>query len=307
MYKPIPFFMSNRGYGMFVHTSAPATFDFGASYSIANQLLLGDDELDLFVFLGAPKEILNEYTNLTGKASMPPLWTFGLWMSRITYSREDEVRAVAAKLRENHVPADVIHLDTGWFETDWRCDYKFSTTRFKDPAKMMADLKQEGFHISLWQLPYFVPKNSLFPEIVAKGLAVRDGKGNLPYEDAVLDFTNPATVAWYQEKIAGLLQDGRGRDQGGFRRGRAADRSLCQRPQRVLRTQPVPAALQQGRGRHHPPGDRREHHLGAQCLGRQPALSAALGRRFRQHRHSHGGDPARRTFVRLERLFLLEP
>ena len=210
MYKPIPFFMSNRGYGMFVHTSAPATFDFGASIGNANALLLGDDELDLFVFLGAPKDILNEYTTLTGKPSMPPLWSFGLWMSRITYFSEDETRAVAAKLRGNRIPSDVIHLDTGWFETDWRCDYQFSKTRFKDPAKMIADLKRDGFHISLWQLPYFVPKNSLFPEIVAKGLAVGDGKGNLPYEDAVLDFTNPATVQWYQEKIAGLLKMGVG-------------------------------------------------------------------------------------------------
>jgi alpha-D-xyloside xylohydrolase len=208
MYKPIPFFMSNRGYGMFVHTSAPATFDFGASFSLANTLMLGDEELDLFVFLGDSKEILNEYTNLTGKSPMPPLWSFGLWMSRITYSTEDQVREVAAKLRQNRVPADVIHLDTGWFETDWRCDYKFSATRFKDPVKMMSDLKQDGFHISLWQLPYFVPLNPLFPEIVAKGLAVKDGKGNLPYEDAVLDFTNPATVAWYQDKIAGLLKMG---------------------------------------------------------------------------------------------------
>jgi len=210
MYKPIPFFMSNRGYGMFVHTSAPATFDFGASYGNTNALLLGDDALDLFVFLGEPKDILNEYTTLTGKASMPPLWSFGLWMSRITYFSEDETRAVAAKLRQNRIPTDVIHLDTGWFETDWRCDYKFSTTRFKDPAKMIADLKRDGFHISLWQLPYFVPKNSLFPEILAKGLAVRDGKGNLPFEDAVLDFTNPATVQWYQDKIAGLLKLGVG-------------------------------------------------------------------------------------------------
>jgi alpha-D-xyloside xylohydrolase len=210
MYKPVPFFMSNRGYGMFVHTSAPATFDFGASFSNTNALLLGDDELDLFVFLGAPKDILGEYTTLTGKASMPPLWSFGLWMSRITYFSEDETRGVAARLRQNRIPSDVIHLDTGWFENDWRCDYKFSATRFKDPAKMIADLKRDGFHISLWQLPYFVPKNSLFPEILAKGLAVKDAKGDLPYEDAVLDFTNPATVEWYQDKIAGLLKMGVG-------------------------------------------------------------------------------------------------
>ncbi|MDR3704065.1 MAG: glycoside hydrolase family 31 protein [Candidatus Sulfopaludibacter sp.] len=210
MYKPIPFFMSSRGYGMFVHTSAPVTFDFGASFGNTNELLLGDDELDLFVFLGAPKEILGEYTALTGRASMPPLWSFGLWMSRITYFSEEETRTVAAKLRQNRIPSDVIHLDTGWFENDWRCDYKFSTTRFRDPAKMIADLKRDGFHISLWQLPYFVPKNSLFPEILAKGLAVKDAKGNLPYEDAVLDFTNPAAVRWYQDKIAGLLKLGVG-------------------------------------------------------------------------------------------------
>ncbi|MGA2193877.1 MAG: TIM-barrel domain-containing protein [Bryobacteraceae bacterium] len=210
MYKPIPFFMSNRGYGMFVHTSAPATFDFGASYGNTTELLLGDDQLDLFVFLGAPKDILGEYTTLTGKAPMPPLWSFGLWMSRITYFSEEETRTVAAKLRQNRIPADVIHLDTGWFEHDWRCDYQFSTTRFKDPVKMIADLKRDGFHISLWQLPYFVPLNSLFPEIVAEGLAVKDGKGNLPFEDAVLDFTNPATVRWYQDKIAGLLNMGVG-------------------------------------------------------------------------------------------------
>lgn len=210
MYKPIPFFMSSRGYGMFVHTSAPATFDFGASFANRNSLLLGDDEMDLFVFLGAPKDILNEYTNLTGKAPMPPLWSFGLWMSRITYFSEEQVRTVAAKLRENRIPSDVIHLDTGWFETDWRCDYKFSATRFPDPEKMIADLKHDGFHISLWQLPYFVPKNSLFPEIVAKGLAVKNGNGNLPYEDAVLDFTNPNSVRWYQEKIASLLRMGVG-------------------------------------------------------------------------------------------------
>jgi len=210
MYKPIPFFLSSRGYGMFVHTSAPATFDLGASYHGQSALLLGDDELDLFVFLGTPKQVLDEYTALTGRAAMPPLWSFGFWMSRITYFSEDEVRAVAAKLRESRVPADVIHLDTGWFETDWRCDYQFSKTRFRDPAKMIADLKGDGFHVSLWQLPYFVPRNALFPEIVDKGLAVRDAKGNLPYEDAVLDFSNPATVAWYQEKIASLLRLGVG-------------------------------------------------------------------------------------------------
>ena len=210
MYKPIPFFLRSRGYGMFVHTSAPATFDFGKTFSGTTALMLGDDQLDLFVFLGDPKEILDEYTDLTGKAAMPPLWSFGFWMSRITYFSEEQVREVAAKLREHRIPSDVIHLDTGWFETDWRCDYEFSQTRFTDPARMIADLRDDGFRISLWQLPYFTPQNRLFPEIIERGLAVRDPRGNIPYEDAVLDFTNPEAVEWYQEKIAGLLRLGVG-------------------------------------------------------------------------------------------------
>lgn len=193
-----------------MHTSTPVSCDFGKYFNGVTSLMIGDDALDLFIFIGEPKDILDEYTNLTGKAAMPPLWSFGFWMSRITYFSEADGRAVADKLRINKIPCDVIHFDTGWFEHDWRCDYKFSSSRFKDPQKMISDLKKQGFHISLWQLPYFVPKNSLFPEIIKKGLAVKDAKGNLPGEDAVLDFSNPETVNWYREKIAGLLRMGVG-------------------------------------------------------------------------------------------------
>src|ERR1039457_4688150 len=208
IYKPIPFFMSNRGYGMFMHTTTPITCDFGSTFSGVNSLMIGDDELDLFVFLGTPKEILDEYTRITGKSPMPPLWSFGLWMSRCTYNAEKQVRDVAAKLRENKIPCDVLHLDTGWFETDWQCDYEFSKTRFTDPKKMLADLKADGFRVSCWQLPYFVPKNKLFSELVEQNLVVRDAKGNLPYEDAVLDFSNPKAVEWNQGKLANLLNEG---------------------------------------------------------------------------------------------------
>src|SRR5262249_51803807 len=67
MYKPIPFFMSSSGYGMFVHTSAPVTFDFGQYYDQHNVIYTKDENLDLFIFLGSPKEILSEYTSLTGR------------------------------------------------------------------------------------------------------------------------------------------------------------------------------------------------------------------------------------------------
>ncbi|MUV02861.1 alpha-xylosidase [Flavobacterium rakeshii] len=208
MYKPIPFYMSSRGYGVFMHTSTPVTVDFGKYFAGANKMMIGDDVADLFIFIGEPKDILDEYTNLTGKASMPPLWSFGFWMSRITYFSEKEGREIAKNLRKNKIPSDVIHFDTGWFDVDWRNNYEFASERFDDPAKMMADMKKDGFNVCLWQLPYFTPRNTLFNEIVDNGLAVKDRKGNIPYEDAVLDFSNPETVKWYQAKLKHLMDQG---------------------------------------------------------------------------------------------------
>lgn len=208
MYKPIPFFMSNRGYGMFMHTSAPVTCDFGATYIGLNKMFMGDENLDLFVFFGESKDILDEYTDLVGKPGMPPLWSFGTWMSRITYFSEKEGYDVAANIRKNKYPCDVIHFDTGWFDVDWQCDYKFSENRFQNPQQMLKDLRSQGFHVCLWQLPYFTPKNRYFSELIEKDMYVKNGNGELPYEDVVLDFSNPETVKWYQDKLAGLLNIG---------------------------------------------------------------------------------------------------
>ena len=207
-YKPVPFFFSNRGYGIFMHTSAPVTCDFGASYIGADRLFMADEQMDFFIFFGEPKDILNEYTNITGKSPMLPLWSFGTWMSRITYFSQEEGLEIAKQLRAHKIPSDVIHFDTGWFGVDWQCDYQFAKDRFKDPVGMLKQLSKDGFHTCLWQLPYFTPKNRFFPEIIEKGLHVVNATGGMPYEDAVLDFSNPETVSWYQEKITGLLKQG---------------------------------------------------------------------------------------------------
>ena len=207
-YKPVPFYFSNRGYGIFMHTSAPVTADFGQSYIGAQRLFMADEQIDLFVFFGEPKDILDEYTNITGKSPMLPLWSFGTWMSRITYFSQEEGLDIARQLRKHKIPSDVIHFDTGWFGVDWQCDYQFAQDRFPDPVGMLKQLKDQGFHTCLWQLPYFTPKNRFFPEIIEKNLHVRNADGGMPYEDAVLDFTNPATVKWYQGKILGLLKQG---------------------------------------------------------------------------------------------------
>jgi alpha-D-xyloside xylohydrolase len=209
-YKAIPFVLSSNGYGMFVHTSTPVTFDFGRDFDQHTVIYTGDDVLDVFLFIGTPKDILSEYTALTGRSPVPPLWSFGLWMSRITYKSEAEVRDVAAKLRQYRVPSDVLHLDTGWFETDWQSNYEFSTTRFANPRAMISDLARAGFHVSLWQYTYFTRKNKIWDELYRGGLAVRNEAGVIGDEDATLDFSNAAAVQWYQGKLKTLLDLGVG-------------------------------------------------------------------------------------------------
>ncbi len=208
MYKPVPFYISSEGYGIFVHTSAPVTLDLGHSYSSAQSIYVGEAKMDLFIFLGSPKEILDEYTRLTGRSPVPPIWSFGLWMSRISYFSQEEVLETARKLREFRIPCDVIHIDTGWFEVNWRCNYEFSSTRFPEPEEMIRELREDHFKVSIWQMPYINPNNKLFAPMVEKGYAVTDSDGNLPSEDAIIDFSNPDACNWYQDILSKLFDTG---------------------------------------------------------------------------------------------------
>lgn len=223
MYKPIPFFLSSRGYGIFVHTSTPVTFDFGQEFDQSNVIYTGDELFDLFVFLGEPKEVLTEYTAVTGRSPVPLLWTFGLWMSRITYKSEEEGREVATMLRQQQIPTDVIHFDTGWFETEWRSNFQFAGSRFPNPGRMISDLRRQGFRVSLWQLPYFTTKNELYREAVSRGYAVRSPGGTPAPEDAIVDFSNPEAVRWYKGLLAGLLRQGVGAIKADFAEGAPLD------------------------------------------------------------------------------------
>lgn len=208
MYKPIPFFISSKGYGIFMHTSSSITCDFGHDYDGVTTLYLDDDKLDFFIFLGTPKEIVEKYTEITGRSELPPLWSFGFWISRITYDNEKQVREIAKKMREEKIPCDVIHLDTGWFENDWKCNYKFSNTRFDNPEQMISDLNKEGYKISLWQLPYITPTNEIYKEALENEYYVKDYDGNIPTEDIIIDFSNEKAIKWYQDKIKTLFNMG---------------------------------------------------------------------------------------------------
>ena len=154
-YKNIPFYMSSRMYGCFYHTSDYCKLSLADHSTRSVQFLNDYATLDVFLIGGAtPEKILRGYRMLTGFPPMLPTWSFGIWMSRMTYFSADEVNDICDRLRKEHYPCDVIHLDTGWFRTDWLCEWKFNPERFPDPKAFIQRLKQNGYKVSLWQLPY---------------------------------------------------------------------------------------------------------------------------------------------------------
>jgi len=172
---------------------------------------------------------------------------------------------------------------------------------------MIADLKRDGFHISLWQLPYFVPQNSLFPEILAKGLAVKDAKGNLPYEDAVLDFTqsrhpwrgirikSPACSKWAWARSRWIFGEAAPLT-GVYANGRTGFYEHNLYPLRY--NQAVADITRKVTG---------ENIIWARSAWAAASAIRCTGRRRGQHDTGIGGRVARRPFLRAQRLQLLEP
>ena len=218
-YKNIPFFLSSRMYGVFFHTSDYCKLSLADHSSRSVQFLNDHATLDVFLIGGrTPEEILKGYRMLTGFPTMPPLWSFGIWMSRMTYFSADEVEEICDRLRKEHYPCDVIHLDTGWFRTDWLCEWKFNPERFPDPKAFISRLKEQGFKVSLWQLPYVAQgaeqlkeakENHYISQPVKEEDTSTGGASNFSTLDyaGTIDFTYPKATDWYKYQLLKPLLD----------------------------------------------------------------------------------------------------
>jgi len=215
-YKQTPFYMSTRGYGLFVNTSNAISFRVGELDHSALSVIVEDThELDFYWMYGPTlNDILPRYTCITGAPTVPPKWSFGLWMGRITYNRQDQVEQVAQDLRDHHIPCDLIHIDTGWYENDWECDYVFGKEKFPDPAGMLQRLKEKGFRTSLWQWPNMAVGSEIFAEGQAKGYFAKRPNGQVYTfpgflaDAGFIDYSKPEAVTWVQGKIRALLEMG---------------------------------------------------------------------------------------------------
>jgi alpha-D-xyloside xylohydrolase len=219
-YKPVPVWHSTAGYTGFVNTGAVVTADVGHERPSVLGIGVADRALDLYLVAGpAPKDRLTAYTALTGRPPVPPVWAFGYWMGRCRYHSRDEMLEVASTMREHHVPLDVLHLDPDWLVVDrLNCDFIWNESRFGNRADFVAALREKGVRLSVWELPYLDPASPRFAEAEERGYLVRLTDGSLagiqktPTPDgrmrALIDFTNPDAVAWWQGMHEAFLDDG---------------------------------------------------------------------------------------------------
>jgi alpha-D-xyloside xylohydrolase len=216
-YKNIPFYLSNKGYGVFVNHPEKVSYEIASENVSRVQFSVEGESLDYFIIGGGtPKEVLNNYTKLTGKPALPPAWTFGLWLttSFTTDYDEDTVNHFIDGMAERDIPLSVFHFDCFWMKEYQWCDFEWDKDMFPDPEGMLRRLKDKGLKICAWINPYIAEKSHLFDEGMDNGYLVKTADGGVWQWDkwqagmALVDFTNPDAVQWYKDKLKTLIGQG---------------------------------------------------------------------------------------------------
>lgn len=216
-YKNIPFYISNKGYGVFVNHPEKVEFEIGTEQVTKTAFSVEGGYLDYYLFNGpSMKEVLERYTDLTGKPSLPAPWTFGLWLSTSFTTNYDEetVMSFVDGMLDRGIPLRTFHFDCFWMKEFHWTDFVWDSRVFPDPKGMLSRIKAKGLNICVWINPYIAQESCLFAEGMEKGYFVKRTNGDVWQWDmwqpgmALVDFTNPDACTWYQEKLAGLLDMG---------------------------------------------------------------------------------------------------
>ena len=152
--KPNPFtgriilslFPEKSSSACFLIRPGKVVFDIGYTNSSQLKIILEDGDYELYLIDGGtPDDIITWFRELIGSSYLPPKWAFGFGQSRWSYASSKEVRQVAARYRENHIPLDSIYLDIDYMER--YKDFTIDREAFPDFEQLVEDMKQQGIHL----------------------------------------------------------------------------------------------------------------------------------------------------------------
>ena len=216
-YKNVPFYMTNRGYGVFVEDTGDVSFEVASEKVERVQFSTEGESLRYYVIYGpTPKEVIEKYTRLTGRPALPPAWSFGLWLTTSFTTSYDEqtTSSFIQGMADRDIPLHVFHFDCFWMKGYNWCDFTWDTDTFPDPAGMLARYKARGLRICVWINPYIAQESPLFEEGMRSGYLIAREDGGVWQTDlwqagmGIVDVTNPHARAWYCGYLKRLLDMG---------------------------------------------------------------------------------------------------
>ncbi|MEK3720881.1 TIM-barrel domain-containing protein [Paenibacillus sp. FSL H8-0034] len=189
-HAPVPFYVSDLGYGVWVDTSRIVTIHCGSTLKqedtdrseirnrnmdkgwkatpIASrvEIQIPVEGADVYVFGGPTlSDVVSRYNLYCGGGVLPPKWGLGFWHRVPTMFNEEEVMEEARQFREHDIPCDVIGLEPGWHSHSYPVTYKWEKSRFPEPERFVQQLKLNGFHVNLWEHPFVSPETELHSKL----------------------------------------------------------------------------------------------------------------------------------------------
>jgi alpha-D-xyloside xylohydrolase len=216
-YKSIPFYVSSRGYGVFVNTPDRVSYETASDTVSKVSFTVQGEELEYFI-LGSDNiaDTLRLYTGLTGRPALPPAFTFGLWLttSFTTTYNEETITSFIDGMADRDIPLQVFHFDCFWMKEYELCNMEWNLEQFPDPKAMLGRLKDKGLSSCVWINPYVAQRSKMFEEGQKNGYFIKKSDGSVFQTDlwqpgmAIIDFTNPSACTWYTEKLRMLCEMG---------------------------------------------------------------------------------------------------
>lgn len=217
----MPFYVSNHNYAVFYDNPSRGYMDFGKSNKDTLEVAFKAGKLQFYTFFGEnASAMIQQFTSLVGRMSLPPRWAMGNFMSRFGYRTQEEVMSIAAKMKEQKFPFDAVIIDLFWFGDaqfgSWNIgNLDWNKQRFPEPEKMIADLKKQNIKTILITEPFVLSESFNYKYTQQNKLNAVDAKGDTVGikefyfgHTGLLDMFQNKTKDWFWSKYDAQIKKG---------------------------------------------------------------------------------------------------